>query len=99
MGIIDTSYCGNNDIWKMSVICINRTTADEEEYDSIIHKGDRIAQFKVVPTMEKLLCNRRSSVTDMFPVFPGSDKTCIRFIEVDDLGAADRRGFGSTGKN
>lgn len=41
IGIIDNSYCGNEDIWKFPAICLNPE-------GSIIHKGDRIAQFRIV---------------------------------------------------
>ena len=39
IGIIDNSYCGNDDIWRMPVLAMRNTH---------IHKGDRIAQFRVV---------------------------------------------------
>lgn len=44
MGIIDSSYCGNNDIWKFSALAMR---------DTIIHKGDRICQFRINKTMEQ----------------------------------------------
>ena len=37
-GIIDNTYCGNNDEWKFPAIALRETT---------IHKGDRICQFKI----------------------------------------------------
>ena len=46
MGIIDESYCGDNDIWKMPVYATRDTT---------IHKNDRICQFRIMehqPTIE-----------------------------------------------
>ncbi len=39
IGIIDNSYCGNNDIWKFPVFATR---------DVIIHKNDRICQFRIV---------------------------------------------------
>lgn len=42
MGIIDNAYCGDNDEWKMPVYAMR---------DGRIAKGDRVAQFKIVPTM------------------------------------------------
>lgn len=42
IGIVDNSYCGNDDIWKMPVYA----TRDTE-----IKKGDRIAQFRIIPSM------------------------------------------------
>src|SRR5574344_1309943 len=39
VGLIDESYCGDNDIWKMPVIAMR---------DTEIHKGDRICQFGII---------------------------------------------------
>ena len=39
MGIIDNSYSGNNDIWKFSAIALR---------DTVINKGDRICQFRIM---------------------------------------------------
>ena len=38
MGIVDHSYCGDNDIWMMPVIAMEDTT---------INKNDRICQFRI----------------------------------------------------
>lgn len=37
-GVIDNSYCGNNDEWKYPAIALR---------DTIIHEGDRICQFRI----------------------------------------------------
>lgn len=39
VGIIDNSYSGPNDWWKMSVIAMR---------DTVIEKGDKICQFRIV---------------------------------------------------
>ena len=39
IGIIDNSYCGDNDIWKLSIYTTRETT---------INKYDRIAQFRII---------------------------------------------------
>ena len=39
MGVIDNSYCGDNDIWKFPAIAIR---------DTEIYKNDRICQFRIV---------------------------------------------------
>lgn len=39
MGIIDNSYSGENDIWKMPVYATRET---------VINKGDRICQFRIM---------------------------------------------------
>lgn len=38
MGVIDSSYCGNNDVWKMPVLATRNTT---------IPQGTPIAQFRI----------------------------------------------------
>ena len=38
-GVIDNSYCGDNDIWKFPAIAVRDTT---------IHKNDRICQFRIL---------------------------------------------------
>lgn len=38
IGIIDNSYCGNNDEWKFPAIAYK---------DTIIHEGDRICQYEI----------------------------------------------------
>lgn len=41
IGIIDNTYCGNNDIWRFPALCVKYG-------GSVIKKGDRIAQFRIV---------------------------------------------------
>lgn len=43
IGIIDNSYCGDNDIWKLPALAVSHT---------VITKGDRIAQFRIVKNSE-----------------------------------------------
>lgn len=45
LGVIDNSYCGDNDEWHLPVYAIRDTT---------IHVNDRICQFRIHKTMEKL---------------------------------------------
>lgn len=44
-GIIDTSYCGNNDIWFMSCLALQ---------DGSIKKGDRVCQFRIIESQPKI---------------------------------------------
>ena len=39
VGVVDNSYCGDQDEWKMPVLATEYT---------VIHKGDRICQFRIV---------------------------------------------------
>lgn len=45
MGVIDNSYCGDNDIWRMPVYATR---------EAVINKGDRICQFRVFKKMEEV---------------------------------------------
>lgn len=81
-GIIDETYCGNEDYWRLPVQCTmaKETIKTKVEGQKVtmmgtwIRKGDKIAQFQIVDAMQ-------------MPTF----------VEVDDLGNEDRGGFGSTG--
>ena len=42
VGVVDNSYCGPNDMWKMPVINLDHEKA------SIVKKGDRICQFRIM---------------------------------------------------
>ena len=42
-GVIDQSYCGDNDEWKFSAIALENTT---------IKEGDRICQFRIQPSQK-----------------------------------------------
>lgn len=44
-GIVDGSYCGDNDMWKMPVIAMR---------DTVIHVNDRICQFRIMENQPKL---------------------------------------------
>ena len=39
MGVIDNSYCGENDIWMFPAIAV---------HDTVIYKNERICQFRIV---------------------------------------------------
>ena len=45
IGIIDESYCGDDDIWKFPALAMRTTT---------IFKGDRICQFRIVKKMPEI---------------------------------------------
>lgn len=50
MGVIDNSYCGDNDIWKFPAIATR---------DAVIYKNDRICQFRI---MKKQPCVRFDTI-------------------------------------
>lgn len=45
MGVVDNSYSGNNDIWKFAAYATKTT---------LISKGDRICQFRIIKKQPKL---------------------------------------------
>lgn len=45
MGVIDNSYCGDNDQWHFPALAVR---------DTVIHKNDRICQFRIVKSMESV---------------------------------------------
>ena len=66
-GVVDSSYCGDNDQWFMPALAVR---------DTEIHVNDRICQFRIMENQPR-----------------------IEFEEAEHLGASDRGGFGTTGKN
>lgn len=83
VGIIDETYCGDNDEWLAPLVCIAPKNSEpvpinelcsETIFGTWIRKGDKIAQFEIVDAME-------------MPTF----------VEVETLGNKDRHGIGSTG--
>ena len=46
MGVIDGSYCGDNDEWRMPVYATRNT---------VVEKGDRICQFRIVENQPRIL--------------------------------------------
>lgn len=85
MGIIDESYCGENDVWKFPALSLwfnhehiglpeEITRKYHQLRGSYISAGDRICQFRIMRKMPEL-----------------------NFVEVDHLDSPDRGGFGSTG--
>lgn len=45
MGVIDNSYSGDHDEWKFPALAMR---------DTVIHKGERICQFRIVKVQPKL---------------------------------------------
>lgn len=77
-GFMDNSYNGDNDEWTFRAMAIDKT---------VIHKGDRICQFEIVP----------NQFATMWQKLKWLFSSKIEIEWVDKLGNADRGGFGSTG--
>lgn len=57
VGVIDESYCGDGDEWKMPVYCLEPRHVDKstgEPIATIIRKGDKIGQFRLMKKMEEV---------------------------------------------
>ena len=54
VGMIDHSYCGDTDEWKLAVFCLKARNFVNSKCCTIIHKGDKIAQFEIVPIMPEI---------------------------------------------
>lgn len=55
VGVIDHSFCGDNDQWHMPVYCLMGKHEYEDQIGTWIHKGNKIAQFRIMeiqPTIE-----------------------------------------------
>ena len=82
-GIIDCSYCGDNDEWLFPAYCLEDRDECEmvykdgvgtKKYGTWIRKGDRICQFRIM-----------------------ENQPALEFEEVEVLRNKDRGSFGSTG--
>ena len=51
MGVIDESYCGADDWWKMPVLAVR---------DTVINKGDRICQFRIMKHQPRIEFEEKS---------------------------------------
>lgn len=78
IGVIDNSYCGDNDQWKCPALFFG---------EGEVNRGDRICQFRIQLSQKATFWDKLKWLfSDGF-----------EFIEVEQLGAVDRGGFGSTG--
>ncbi len=52
-GVIDGSYCGNEDMWKMPVYATR---------DTVIHRNDRICQFRIMENQPQIVFEEVASL-------------------------------------
>ncbi len=52
-GVIDGSYCGDQDMWKMPVYATR---------DTVIEKGDRICQFRIMENQPEIVFEETESL-------------------------------------
>lgn len=81
-GIIDNTYCGENDVWMFPAYCLKGHYESKDDCEEVsigdrytkIKVGDRICQFRIMKKQPE-----------------------VEFEEVEFMEDADRGGFGSTG--
>ena len=56
IGVIDNSYCGTNDEWKLPVYATR---------DTVIEKGDRICQFRIVENQPPIVFEEAEALSDI----------------------------------
>lgn len=54
-GVIDGSYCGDQDMWRMPVYATR---------DTVIHKGDRICQFRIMKNQPAIVFEEVDSLNN-----------------------------------
>ena len=50
IGIIDETYCGDEDWWRLPLYCLK----PNKSYATIINAGDKIAQFRIIKHMPEV---------------------------------------------
>ena len=55
MGVIDGSYCGDNDMWRMPVLATR---------DVVLHVNDRICQFRIVQNQPQIVFEQTEHLSD-----------------------------------
>lgn len=55
VGQVDNSYCGDSDVWMFPALA---------DRDTVIHEGDRICQFEIVPIMQGIEIEEVETLSD-----------------------------------
>lgn len=54
-GVIDGSYCGDQDMWKMPVYATR---------DTVVNKNDRICQFRIIANQPEIIFKEKSFLSN-----------------------------------
>lgn len=110
MGVVDESYCGDNDWWKTNLYCLMPNQEDKLWIDidndpiwfMVLYNHKKIGVWILKHFFKKMYDERR------YTLIKKGDKIAqfritrhmpnIVFNKVDSLGNADRGGFGTTGE-
>lgn len=99
LGVIDNSYCGDNDEWKIPFRCTDINLA---KFKIIMRSCIANSYDFKIPTLEATLDDKivmtihRGDKIGQFRII--RNQPDIKFIEVESLNNENRGGFGSTGK-
>lgn len=93
MGIIDNSYCGNNDIWKFPAFCLRNSDMRETQ---IKDEPYRLWEYVNDPDNHGSQIRKGDRICQFRIVKKQPE---IMFTEVEELTGKNRGGFGSTGKD
>lgn len=63
-GIIDNSYSGTNDIWKFPAYCIDGKNIVNGTKGTLLHKNDRICQFRIIKKQEQVVFSEVNKLND-----------------------------------
>ena len=55
VGVIDCSYCGDDDMWRMPVYATR---------DTVVHVNDRVAQFRIIENQPKIVFEEVESLVN-----------------------------------
>lgn len=54
IGVIDNSYCGDNDIWHFPTFCLIGKDFINGKHGTLLRANERICQFKIVPVQGEI---------------------------------------------
>ncbi|VYU43042.1 deoxyuridine 5'-triphosphate nucleotidohydrolase [Clostridium tertium] len=54
IGVVDSSYIGDNDQWHMPVFCIQGKNEQDGVKGTFIERGDKVAQFRIMEVMPSI---------------------------------------------
>ena len=64
MGVIDNSYCGDDDIWKFPAYCLVAKDTVNGKRGTLLHKNDRICQFRIMKKQPNIVFDEVKKLED-----------------------------------
>lgn len=85
VGVIDESYCGDDDEWMMPAFCLSPKC---EQYSNLVDGGEKMVKGTLIKKNDRIC---------QFRIMKKQDE--VEIEEVESLNNEARGGFGSTGHN